>query len=78
MENGATEVQKTSLVNGKTAAVAELPTSDESEPEKQVDLDSDGVDCTIIEDDFDLEELMKKKVIVSDALNYKNHQNKAF
>lgn len=36
--------------------------STESEGENLVDLDSDEVDCTIIEDDVDLEELMKQKV----------------
>lgn len=39
----------------------EIP-STESEGENLVDLDSDEVDCTIIEDDIDLEELMKQKV----------------
>ncbi|XP_063986983.1 serine/threonine-protein kinase PRP4 homolog [Diachasmimorpha longicaudata] len=47
-------------VNGKLDHVMEIP-STESEDEKLVDLDSDEVDCTIIEDDIDLEELMKQK-----------------
>lgn len=49
-------------INGKIEnSVMEIP-STESEDEKLVDLDSDEVDCTIIEDDIDLEELMKQKV----------------
>lgn len=45
--------------NGKTASAS----TEESEDERLVDLDSDEVDCTIIEDDdIDLEELMKQKV----------------
>lgn len=39
-----------------------MVSTEESEDEKLVDLDSDEVDCTIIEDDIDLEELMKQKV----------------
>ncbi|XP_048515583.1 serine/threonine-protein kinase PRP4 homolog isoform X2 [Athalia rosae] len=48
--------------NGKMATFQlEVVSSEESEDEKLVDLDSDEVDCTIIEDDIDLEELMKQK-----------------
>lgn len=39
-----------------------MVSTEESDDEKLVDLDSDEVDCTIIEDDIDLEELMKQKV----------------
>lgn len=50
-------------MNGKTKnSVLEVVSTEESEDEKLVDLDSDEVDCTIIEDDIDLEELMKQKV----------------
>lgn len=49
-------------VNGKVHAPMEVVSTEESEDEKLVDLDSDEVDCTIIEDDIDLEELMKQKV----------------
>jgi serine/threonine-protein kinase PRP4 len=42
--------------------VLEIGETEDSEEEKLVDLDSDEVDCTIIEDDIDLEELMKQKV----------------
>lgn len=50
-------------MNGKTRnSVLEVVSTEESEDEKLVDLDSDEVDCTIIEDDIDLEELMKQKV----------------
>lgn len=53
-------------MNGKTkTSVLEVVSTEESEDEKLVDLDSDEVDCTIIEDDIDLEELMKQKVHVS-------------
>lgn len=53
---------KESNQNGKMENfVMEIPSTD-SEDEKLVDLDSDEVDCTIIEDDIDLEELMKQKV----------------
>lgn len=52
-------------MNGKTkSSVLEVVSTEESEDEKLVDLDSDEVDCTIIEDDIDLEELMKQKVSV--------------
>lgn len=51
-------------MNGKAKnSVLEVVSTEESEDEKLVDLDSDEVDCTIIEDDIDLEELMKQKVI---------------
>ncbi|XP_015125476.1 serine/threonine-protein kinase PRP4 homolog [Diachasma alloeum] len=65
-ENGTTEEKIRPVpkdvppVNGKLDHVMEIP-STESEDEKLVDLDSDEVDCTIIEDDIDLEELMKQK-----------------
>lgn len=50
-------------INGKTRnSVLEVVSTEESEDEKLIDLDSDEVDCTIIEDDIDLEELMKQKV----------------
>ncbi|KAJ8668712.1 hypothetical protein QAD02_010375 [Eretmocerus hayati] len=45
-------------INDRVLAVSD---SDESEDEELVDLDSDEVDCAIIEDDIDLEELMKQK-----------------
>ncbi|KAK0081619.1 hypothetical protein PV325_011863 [Microctonus aethiopoides] len=68
IENGASEDKlaaklkaKEPNINGKIEnSVMEIP-STESEDEKLVDLDSDEVDCTIIEDDIDLEELMKQK-----------------
>ncbi|KAK0181025.1 hypothetical protein PV327_003347 [Microctonus hyperodae] len=68
IENGASEEKlaaklkaKEPNINGKIeSSVMEIP-STESEDEKLVDLDSDEVDCTIIEDDIDLEELMKQK-----------------
>ncbi|XP_034938781.1 serine/threonine-protein kinase PRP4 homolog [Chelonus insularis] len=66
-ENGTVVEEKTKIIvkepsiNGKVDdTVMEIP-STESEDEKLVDLDSDEVDCTIIEDDIDLEELMKQK-----------------
>lgn len=71
MENGnGAVIDKivSSLVNKKEMngklhnTVMEIPESEESEEEKMIDLDSDEVDCTIIEDDIDLEELMKQKV----------------
>jgi len=70
MENGAMEEKLISNVmhkeigmNGKTkTSILEVVSTEESEDEKLVDLDSDEVDCTIIEDDIDLEELMKQKV----------------
>ncbi|XP_043286528.1 serine/threonine-protein kinase PRP4 homolog [Venturia canescens] len=52
---------KETHVNGKIHAPMEVVSTEESEDEKLVDLDSDEVDCTIIEDDIDLEELMKQK-----------------
>lgn len=56
-------VHKESNMNGKSeASQLEVVSSEESEDEKLIDLDSDEVDCTIIEDDIDLEELMKQKV----------------
>lgn len=56
-------VHKEVDMNGKTKnTVLEVVSTEESEDEKLVDLDSDEVDCTIIEDDIDLEELMKQKV----------------
>ncbi|XP_067210019.1 serine/threonine-protein kinase PRP4 homolog isoform X1 [Linepithema humile] len=69
MENGtmdekliANVVHKEVDMNGKTKnSVLEVVSTEESEDEKLVDLDSDEVDCTIIEDDIDLEELMKQK-----------------
>lgn len=72
MENGTIDeklisnaVHKEVGVNGKTKnSVLEVVSTEESEDEKLVDLDSDEVDCTIIEDDIDLEELMKQKVWV--------------
>ena len=45
-------------------SLLEVVSTEESEDEKLVDLDSDEVDCTIIEDDIDLEELMKQKVLL--------------
>lgn len=70
MENGTIDeklisniVHKEVGINGKTKnSVLEVVSTEESEDEKLVDLDSDEVDCTIIEDDIDLEELMKQKV----------------
>jgi len=69
MENGTEEKVITNVIhkdigmNGKTRnSVLEVVSTEESEDEKLVDLDSDEVDCTIIEDDIDLEELMKQKV----------------
>lgn len=72
MENGTIDeklisnaVHKEVGVNGKTKnSILEVVSTEESEDEKLVDLDSDEVDCTIIEDDIDLEELMKQKVWV--------------
>ncbi|XP_036144808.1 serine/threonine-protein kinase PRP4 homolog isoform X2 [Monomorium pharaonis] len=68
MENGTIEeksisnvIHKEIGVNGKTTSILEVISTEESEDEKLVDLDSDEVDCTIIEDDIDLEELMKQK-----------------
>ncbi|XP_025997102.1 serine/threonine-protein kinase PRP4 homolog isoform X2 [Solenopsis invicta] len=69
VENGTVEekpisnvVHKEIGMNGKTkTSVLEVISTEESEDEKLVDLDSDEVDCTIIEDDIDLEELMKQK-----------------
>lgn len=55
-------VEKETEVNGKLKNSTEVVDTEESEEEKLVDLDSDEVDCTIIEDDIDLEELMKQKV----------------
>lgn len=70
MENGTMEeklvpdiVHKEIGMNGKAkTSILEVVSTEESEDEKLVDLDSDEVDCTIIEDDIDLEELMKQKV----------------
>jgi len=70
MENGTMEeklisnvVHKEIDMNGKTkTSILEVVSTEESEDEKLIDLDSDEVDCTIIEDDIDLEELMKQKV----------------
>lgn len=72
MENGTMDeklisnvVHKEVDMNGKTKnSVLEVVSTEESEDEKLVDLDSDEVDCTIIEDDIDLEELMKQKVCI--------------
>lgn len=72
IENGTVDqkiipnaVHKEVGINGKTKnSVLEVLSTEESEDEKLVDLDSDEVDCTIIEDDIDLEELMKQKVYV--------------
>ncbi|XP_011067154.1 PREDICTED: serine/threonine-protein kinase PRP4 homolog [Acromyrmex echinatior] len=69
MENGTMEekinsnvVHKEIGMNGKTkTSILEVVSTEESEDEKLIDLDSDEVDCTIIEDDIDLEELMKQK-----------------
>lgn len=68
IENGIDEklisnvIHKEVGMNGKTkTSVLEVVSTEESEDEKLVDLDSDEVDCTIIEDDIDLEELMKQK-----------------
>ncbi|XP_043463151.1 serine/threonine-protein kinase PRP4 homolog isoform X1 [Leptopilina heterotoma] len=67
VENGITEVKISQVgttfsdVNGKEETYLEVLTTEESDEEKLVDLDSDEVDCTIIEDDIDLEELMKQK-----------------
>lgn len=50
-------------INGKVrSGILEVASTEESEDEKLVDLDSDELECTIIEDDIDLEELMKQKV----------------
>lgn len=55
--------QKEIGLNGKVKnSLLEIVSTEESEDEKLIDLDSDEVDCTIIEDDIDLEELMKQKV----------------
>jgi len=70
IENGTEEKVMANVIahkdigmNGKTRnSVLEVVSTEESEDEKLVDLDSDEVDCTIIEDDIDLEELMKQKV----------------
>lgn len=69
VENGSLDdktprvIQKDLGVNGKVKnSLLEVVSTEESEDEKLVDLDSDEVDCTIIEDDIDLEELMKQKV----------------
>jgi len=70
MENGtmgekinSNIVHKEIGMNGKTkTSILEVVSTEESEDEKLIDLDSDEVDCTIIEDDIDLEELMKQKV----------------
>ncbi|KAK2576956.1 hypothetical protein KPH14_005569 [Odynerus spinipes] len=69
IENGSLEekvpvriAQKEVGLNGKVKnSLLEIVSTEESEDEKLVDLDSDEVDCTIIEDDIDLEELMKQK-----------------
>ncbi|KAG7191173.1 hypothetical protein KM043_013969 [Ampulex compressa] len=69
MENGLVDekllsntASKEIGVNGKVkTSLLEVLSTDESDGEKLVDLDSDEVDCTIIEDDIDLEELMKQK-----------------
>lgn len=69
LENGtvdekliATVVHKEGI-NGKVkSGILEVVSTEESEDEKLVDLDSDELECTIIEDDIDLEELMKQKV----------------
>ncbi|KZC12079.1 Serine/threonine-protein kinase PRP4 like protein, partial [Dufourea novaeangliae] len=68
VENGSVDekssrtVQKDVGVNGKVKnSLLEVVSTEESEDEKLIDLDSDEVDCTIIEDDIDLEELMKQK-----------------
>ncbi|KAL0112223.1 hypothetical protein PUN28_011943 [Cardiocondyla obscurior] len=68
IENGTMDeklvsnVHKEIGMNGKTkSSVLEVVSTEESDDEKLVDLDSDEVDCTIIEDDIDLEELMKQK-----------------
>ena len=56
-------IQKDLGINGKVKnSLLEVVSTEESEDEKLVDLDSDEVDCTIIEDEIDLEELMKQKV----------------
>ncbi|XP_024946486.1 serine/threonine-protein kinase PRP4 homolog isoform X3 [Cephus cinctus] len=68
-ENGSVDdktvprvIHKEADVNGKVAnSQLEIVSTEESDDEKLVDLDSDEVDCTIIEDDIDLEELMKQK-----------------
>ncbi|XP_015434431.1 PREDICTED: serine/threonine-protein kinase PRP4 homolog isoform X1 [Dufourea novaeangliae] len=69
VENGSVDekssrtVQKDVGVNGKVKnSLLEVVSTEESEDEKLIDLDSDEVDCTIIEDDIDLEELMKQKI----------------
>lgn len=72
IENGTVDeklisnvVHKEVGMNGKAKnSILEVLSTEESEDEKLVDLDSDEVDCTIIEDDIDLEELMKQKVYV--------------
>ena len=58
-----TQIVNEKELNGKlNNVVHEVGETEDSEEEKLVDLDSDEVDCTIIEDDIDLEELMKQKV----------------
>ncbi|XP_011495434.1 PREDICTED: serine/threonine-protein kinase PRP4 homolog [Ceratosolen solmsi marchali] len=57
-----TQIVNQKEINGKVNnSVLEIGETEDSEEEKLVDLDSDEVDCTIIEDDIDLEELMKQK-----------------
>lgn len=71
LENGtidekliANVVHKEVGINGKVkSGILEVASTEESEDEKLVDLDSDELECTIIEDDIDLEELMKQKVM---------------
>lgn len=50
-------------INGRISNTQpETEDTEDSDDDKLIDLDSDEVDCTIIEDDIDLEELMKQKV----------------
>lgn len=65
-----TQIVNEKEINGKfNNSVLEIEETEESEEEKMVDLDSDEVDCTIIEDDIDLDELMKQKVCFFSVLS---------
>lgn len=58
-----TQIVKRKDINGKANnSTLEIDDSEDSDEEKMVDLDSDEMDCAIIEDDMNLEELMKQKV----------------
>lgn len=64
-----TQIVKRKDINGKANHSLMEIDSEESDEEKMVDLDSDEVDCAIIEDDMNLEELMKQKVFASKESN---------